>query len=208
MLGSPDAVLISTGKPRLELGGVLCNMQRNQKRQAVSNTRGGKRLCQTPSSEKRNHRRKLLVVRSAALVLSLVVGGNASAIADANTVTGTRNTRESRTLQLVQAIYKAEGGDKAAVPYGLIYSAWCKQEPGWCAYYASEIVAINYERWLRRGKPGEFIDWLGSTYCPPSAHKLNRAWTKNVKHFYKRSTGSAQFELEERKITETQGVRG
>ena len=108
-------------------------------------------------------------------------------------------------LELVDAIYQAEGGHKASVPYGLIYSAWCKAEPGWCRYYATEIVRIKHDQWVRRGKPGEFIDYLGDSYCPESAHPLNKHWKKNVKAFYKRATGSAQFEMES---TPTSGVRG
>ncbi|HJS81266.1 MAG TPA: hypothetical protein VJ742_00360 [Nitrososphaera sp.] len=111
-------------------------------------------------------------------------------------------------LELVDAIYKAEGAEKAAVPYGLIYSGWCQRETGWCKYYAAEIVAVSYTRWHLKGRPGEFIDWLGSTYAPPSAHPLNRNWAGNVKRFYKASSGSAQFEIEETSITAVNAVRG
>src|SRR3990167_6591805 len=98
--------------------------------------------------------------------------------------------------RLADSVWKAEGGEKASVPYGLIYSGWCKQEPGWCRYYASEIVSIKYAQWVRHGRPGEFIDYLGASYCPPSAHPLNAHWTRNVKRFYKKASGQAQFEME------------
>ena len=111
----------------------------------------------------------------------------------------------NKALALVDAIYQAEGGPKAKVPYGLIYSGWCKAEPGWCKYYASEIVSIKYAQWERRGKPGEFIDYLGDSYCPESAHPLNKHWKKNVKKFYQRATGSAQFEMESTPVSAVRG---
>ena len=118
---------------------------------------------------------------------------------------GQENQAPDKVLVLVDSIYKAEGGEKASVPYGLIYSGWCKQEPGWCRYYASEIVSIKYAQWVRHGRPGEFIDYLGASYCPPSAHPLNANWTRNVKRFYKASSGQAQFEMETEPVSAVRG---
>lgn len=85
---------------------------------------------------------------------------------------------------LADAVYKAEGGDRASVPYGLIYSSWCMDEPGWCRYYAKEILRIHYDRWLDAGRPGDWLVYVGSRYAPPAVHQLNTHWVKNVRSFY------------------------
>lgn len=85
--------------------------------------------------------------------------------------------------RLAQAVYQAEGGARASVPYGLIYSSWCKDEPGHCRYYAKEI----FRKHLTRCKEGEgAIECIGRQYCPPSAHKLNENWVRNVSALYER----------------------
>jgi len=83
--------------------------------------------------------------------------------------------------RLVDAIYYAEGGTKASVPYGLIYSGWCIDEPGHCRYYAKEIVRIHLERCKDGEEP---IACVGRQYAPVSHHEMNRRWVKNVRHYY------------------------
>lgn len=82
---------------------------------------------------------------------------------------------------ITRAIYWAEGGPKASVPYGLIYDRYCTEEPGWCGYLAQVTVEKNLKRWQKAGNPGDFIEYLGSRYAPPSAHPLNRNWARNVR---------------------------
>lgn len=85
---------------------------------------------------------------------------------------------------LAEAVYQAEGGARASVPYGLIYSKWCKDEPGHCRYYAKEIMRVH----LTRCKTGEdAIECIGRQYCPPKVHKKNANWVSNVRYYYQRS---------------------
>lgn len=84
--------------------------------------------------------------------------------------------------KLSKAIYIAEGSEKAIVPFGLITNKWCI-EAGACEYLNKEIIRKH----LTRCKDGEgAIECIGRQYCPPSAHKLNAHWVKNVTHFYER----------------------
>lgn len=86
--------------------------------------------------------------------------------------------------RLVDAIYVAEGGSEASVPYGLIYSDWCIQEAGWCEYYAKEIVRVH----LRRCTAGEDeIECVGRQYAPVSHDPINENWVRNVRYWYERA---------------------
>lgn len=83
--------------------------------------------------------------------------------------------------RLLDAIYIAEGGQKASVPYGLIYSSWCTDEPGWCRYYAREIVLTH----LKRCKEYEDeVSCIGRQYAPITHSELNKNWVPNVKKLY------------------------
>jgi len=89
--------------------------------------------------------------------------------------------------KLVDAVYKAEGGKKASVPYGLIYDKWCIKE-GACRYYAMEILGIHANRC---DNSSDIIHCIGSYYSPPKAHKLNSHWVKNVKYWYNKLGGKS-----------------
>jgi hypothetical protein len=53
------------------------------------------------------------------------------------------------------------------------------------------INTINHQlkNWKSAGSKGDFIEFLGRTYCPPAAHPLNKNWVRNVKHFYEARNG-------------------
>lgn len=80
----------------------------------------------------------------------------------------------------VQAIYVAEGRSTAKVPYGIL-SVRVKN--------AAEARAVcfrtiqnTHNRWLDAGRPGDFIAFLGSRYCPPSVDLVgHRNWVRNVR---------------------------
>ena len=76
--------------------------------------------------------------------------------------------------RLLDAIWKAEGGEKAVVPYGLLGNEWCV-EAGACRYYARSIVLYWFERWQEEGGDEPFIGYLGSKWAPGQAH-----WLVNV----------------------------
>lgn len=82
--------------------------------------------------------------------------------------------------RLCRAIYIAEGGDKASKPYGIL-NGLIEDEPGHASYYCKEIIRKSLGMWNGRGS---FIEYLGSSYCPPKAHRLNRNWVRNTKYWY------------------------
>lgn len=89
--------------------------------------------------------------------------------------------------KLADAIYRAEGGDKADYPYG-IRSVKCstKQE---CRQICINTIKANVKRWNKYGhKTHEsFLAFLASRYAPINADNdyrgLNRYWIRNVRYF-------------------------
>ena len=75
--------------------------------------------------------------------------------------------------EIAGAIYKAE--NSKSHPYGIM------------AHYkhtSARQACLNTIAHARRDfKSGDFIEFLGSRYCPVSAHPLNKNWVKNVKYF-------------------------
>ena len=85
--------------------------------------------------------------------------------------------------QIADAIYKAEGGKKAKISYGIL--AIKTNDPrGVC------INTIKKQR-IRHKKhdcSSDFITCLGNRYCPVSSdRKGNKNWVKNVKYFLNRN---------------------
>ena len=86
--------------------------------------------------------------------------------------------------QLVNAIWKAEGGEKAEYPYG-IKSIKCSS----LAMYrlaCFQSVWNNKKRWIKADKPEDFIIFMGRRYSPP---KINPNWVRLVKFFLNRKDG-------------------
>lgn len=85
--------------------------------------------------------------------------------------------------RLADAIYKAEGGTKTRHPYGILKKYKTTTPRQACI----NTIKSNLKRW--NGK-GDFIVFLGKTYCPVGAKNdplgLNRNWVKNVTYFYDR----------------------
>jgi len=105
------------------------------------------------------------------------------------------NVREDLRAQLapiVAAIRHAENGS-AGREYGVLGDGvkrdmkrkgdTYRPQAGWCA----ATVQKTYDRWVKAGKPGDFITFLGRRYCPVGAENdpngLNRNWVRNVKHW-------------------------
>ena len=87
----------------------------------------------------------------------------------------------------VAAIRYAENGK--TYQYGIIHprcKAGYRNQAGWCA----ATVQKNYDRWVKAGKRGEFVVFLGKRYCPVGADndpdKLNKHWIPNVRKFHAR----------------------
>ena len=81
--------------------------------------------------------------------------------------------------KLADAIKKVEG-----VPsYGI------KSVP-WKDYAEARRICINtckntYKRWIKAGKPGDYLDFLADRYCPVSVDRQgNVNWKKNIRLLY------------------------
>ncbi|GAI54128.1 unnamed protein product [marine sediment metagenome] len=85
--------------------------------------------------------------------------------------------------KMVRAIFQAEGGYKATYLYGIKSVDYKYEHEARQICYNS--VRNNHRRWIKAGKPKDFISFMGDRYCPPTIHKLNKNWVKNVTYFYK-----------------------
>jgi hypothetical protein len=94
-------------------------------------------------------------------------------------------TAEIDPHKLADAIYKAEGGKKTRYPYG-IKSVRCVGEND-CRQVCLNTIRNNQKRFLKQNKYTDFIEFLGSRYCPlniKGEYHLNKNWVSNVKYFY------------------------
>lgn len=85
---------------------------------------------------------------------------------------------------LVDAIYIAEGKERAKKPFGIL-SVPCSGYAD-CRRICENTVRNNLKRWERKGRPGDFINFLGARYAPVPAHPLNANWARNVRALYER----------------------
>lgn len=91
--------------------------------------------------------------------------------------------------KLANAIYLAEGGLKAKVPYGIL-SVKVKDEKE-ARQVCLNTINNNLARWQwakQNGDKMDFIQFLGDRYCPIGAgndpKNLNSNWVRNVKSLY------------------------
>lgn len=90
----------------------------------------------------------------------------------------------ARVNQIVNGIYKVEGGARAKSPYGIL-SVKCKDKEE-CRKICAKTVKNTWQRWNKAGKPGAFLNYLADRYCPISADpKGNRNWKHNIKKLIK-----------------------
>ncbi len=83
--------------------------------------------------------------------------------------------------EIVNAIYKAEGGAKAQYAYGIRSVKY--SDINEARRICFNTVRNNRVRFAKQNKYSDYIEFLGSRYCPVSAHKLNQYWISNVKYF-------------------------
>jgi len=93
---------------------------------------------------------------------------------------------------VVASIRHAENGGKGR-EYGILHprvKPTYRSQAGWC----SATVQKNYDRWVKAGRKGDFISFLGARYCPVGADNdptgLNKHWIKNVKYYLTRCGGT------------------
>jgi hypothetical protein len=91
---------------------------------------------------------------------------------------------EFKDEEIVNAIYKAEGGHKAVYPYGI--RSVKTNDPRKVCF---NTVKNNRVRFVKQNKHKDFISFLGSRYCPTTGKisrrekEVNRHWIKNVNYF-------------------------
>ena len=88
--------------------------------------------------------------------------------------------------RIVDAIYLAEGGANTKYPYGIV-SIDTKGDVEVARRLCFNTVRNNKVRFRNQSKYKDYIEFLGSRYCPIGAKNdptnLNQYWVKNVKHF-------------------------
>ena len=88
---------------------------------------------------------------------------------------------------IADAIYRAEGGAKASVPYGVL-SVKVKDEVE-ARQVCLNTIRNTKKRWEKAGKPDDFITFLGRRYCPVNCDNdngTNQYWVKNVRFWIKK----------------------
>jgi len=85
--------------------------------------------------------------------------------------------------QIADAIYLAEGGAKAKVPFGIL-SVKCEGYDD-CRQVCLNTIRNNRKRYADYGykQYDTYLEFLWHRYAPPTAHPLNQNWLKNVKWF-------------------------
>jgi len=105
-------------------------------------------------------------------------------------LTGIARADEWTDTQIVNAIYKAEGGSKATYLYGIRSVSY--SDPEEARWICLNTVRNNRRRYAEYGykKFDTYLQFLQSRYCPIGASNdpkgLNHFWLKNVKYFLKR----------------------
>ena len=84
--------------------------------------------------------------------------------------------------KIADAIRLAENSKK--FPYG-IKSIDTHGDEVYARKICLNTIRNNKKRFLKQTKYTDFIEFLGSRFCPPSAHSLNKNWVSNVRYFLK-----------------------
>jgi hypothetical protein len=88
--------------------------------------------------------------------------------------------------RLADAIKLAENSQR--YPYGIIAKRPLSEPEArrWCL----NTIRHQYRNWEAANKPGNFVSFLGKTYCPVGAKNdptgLNSNWVKNVGRLFKK----------------------
>lgn len=89
---------------------------------------------------------------------------------------------------IADAIWYAEGGDKAKKPYGIL-SVPCDSKEE-CRQICINTINNTFTRWQLAGAKGDFLEALARRYAPVGAENdpsgLNKNWFKNVKYYLER----------------------
>jgi len=190
---------IEPGNPTQRCGPCrqLHNMEQQSIRQAGRAVRGGgdQHVGEVPNVRPVHH-----VVRSKAtsgfkpkgrggckVLVAMARVGRAAAMLWLCASLVTPAISDTQMEPLLHAIWRAEGGHRAANPYGI-------RSKRKLAHHEARAIAIRtienaHIDWNLDGRPGRFIHYLGRKWCPPASDPSgHRNWIKNVTSIYDAST--------------------
>jgi hypothetical protein len=85
--------------------------------------------------------------------------------------------------RLANAIYKAEGGERARVPYGILSVPVHSEAEA--RRVCLRTIHHQIAKWEATGRQGDVFSWIGAAYCPASSDPIgNKNWTHNVSWLY------------------------
>lgn len=85
--------------------------------------------------------------------------------------------------EIVNAIFKAEGGYKTTYLYGIVSVPYSNEAEARRVCF--NTVRNNRARFAKQTKHKDYLDFLASRYCPVGDNDLgtNKYWLKNVRYF-------------------------
>jgi hypothetical protein len=88
--------------------------------------------------------------------------------------------------EIADAIYLAEGGKKAKVPFGIL-SVKCNGYAE-CRQVCLNTIRNNRKRYAAYGykQYKTFLEFLWHRYCPPEIYPKNKFWLRNVRFWLKK----------------------
>ena len=81
--------------------------------------------------------------------------------------------------RIADAIYVLEGGSKARVPYGIL--SMSVRDESHARQICINTIRNSYNRWIKAGAKGDFLDHLANRYCPPADSEGNQNWKRNIR---------------------------
>lgn len=95
---------------------------------------------------------------------------------------GSAHAQEYPAVMVCDAIYRAEGGAKAQYAYGIRSVSY--KDISEAQRICLNSVRNSHRRWVKAGRPGDFIAYMGKRYSPP---KQNPNWVRLVHYFLRRN---------------------
>ena len=97
-----------------------------------------------------------------------------------------RNDCGGEDFKILLAIRKAENGGpgkEMGIKHPKAWGTDLDTQAGW----AAATIVNNRKRWLRAGRPCNFITWLARRYCPASVDPVGHInWIENVYYWKER----------------------
>jgi hypothetical protein len=95
------------------------------------------------------------------------------------------------SFRLCQAIFKAEGGDAATYLFGIRSIPYKDKDEA--RRICLNTINNNKVRFYKQDVYSDYLDFLGSRYCPTTGNlskrerEVNGNWLRMVRHFYNKS---------------------